>query len=202
VPTTFSATGAVVEESTNQPISGAELEILNGPNAGRTFQTDSAGLYSITGLSPGSFTVRFRATGYDPADRLITITNANVRTDVALRRTVTTTTTTTSVPSTTLRADFTVTPVPCTITGAAAVVDCTVDSAPSTGAITSYTWTYLGITVTNNFRFVLALTCANTGTTQEATIQVTLAVTDATLSQNSTTKPVTVRKSNACGFGP
>ena len=54
--------------------------------------------------------------------------------------------------------------------------------------------------MTNNVRFTLALTCANTGASRDETVPVTLVVTDAVGASSTLTKDVVVVKVNACGF--
>lgn len=203
-PVTFTLTGLITDATTNQPVPLADIEIIEGANLGRVFRADAAGFYTAPNLNPGTFTMRVRAFGYPSTDiRGITITNANLRVDVQLTpipisTTTTTSTTTTSIPV--LTADFTVTPVPCTITNAGASVDCTVDAAPSTGAITGYKWEYKGRTVTGNARISLQITCADLGAQKDDTIFVTLTVTDSDGATATVTKGVVIVKTGACGF--
>jgi hypothetical protein len=82
---TFTVSGTITAELSGQPIANAEMEILDGVNAGRKFLTDGSGVYSAPSLPPGTFNARFRAVSFDSTDRVVTITNANVRLDIVLR---------------------------------------------------------------------------------------------------------------------
>ena len=62
--TTFTITGQVVNAVNVAPITGANVEILDGPNAGKAATTDSNGRYSIGGVSIAGFTMRARAEGF------------------------------------------------------------------------------------------------------------------------------------------
>jgi hypothetical protein len=201
----------VTDDATGAPIPSAEPEILSGPNAGKKTPSGSNGFYSIPGLSPASFTVRFRAPAYDNADRNATISNSNVTLNVAMHRSPTTTSTSTSTSTSTtststttttvnaeLRADFTWSPDPCTMTGTNAVVDCTVNGSSSTGAITQYTWSYKGRTATG-VTHSLVLDCGIGGGVQVG-VDVTLTVRNAAGTTASTTKTITLVKKGACGF--
>ena len=59
--TTFSLTGTVTANIGSTPVADAEIEILDGPNAGKTTRTSAAGAYSFAGLPAGTFTIRVRA---------------------------------------------------------------------------------------------------------------------------------------------
>jgi protocatechuate 3,4-dioxygenase beta subunit len=198
-PVQFTLTGLITDATTNRPVPLADIEIIEGANLGRVFRADAAGFYTAPNLNPGTFTMRVRAFGYPSTDvRGITITNANLRVDVQLTPLpVSTTTTTTTIP--TLHADFVWTPDPCTISPPA-VVDCTVDGTPSTGAITTYAWSYASKTVANNARFMLVLACSDlSGTGTDVTVPVTLTVTDVNGGTDTVKKDVAIKKiSGAC----
>lgn len=202
-PITFTLTGLISDIATNRPLA-AEIEIVEGANVGIIFRSDANGLYSASNLSPGTFTMRVRAFGYESTDvRGVTITNANLRVDVQLRlapisTTTTTSTTTTSVSA--LKADFSVSPVPCTISGSGATVDCTVDASASTGTLTGYEWKYKGKTITGNAKISLLLACSDLGAQKDDTVIVTLTVTDDTGATATVTKGVVIVKNGACGF--
>ena len=55
--------GQVVDE-TGARIVGATVTVINGNNVAKTTQTNDAGVYAISGLAPGSYTVRATATGF------------------------------------------------------------------------------------------------------------------------------------------
>src|SRR6266516_286720 len=62
-------TGIITDDRTGLPIvDQAEAQIMDGENAGKAGRVDANGYYSIPGLSPGSFNVRARATGYESRD--------------------------------------------------------------------------------------------------------------------------------------
>jgi hypothetical protein len=189
----------VTDDSNSSPVSGAEPEILNGPNAGKKTPSAANGTYSIPTISPGAITVRFRAGGYDTTDRDVTIGATNVTLNVAMHKTPTTTTTTTSAPA--LRADFGSSPNPCTMTpsGGGLSVDCTLDASSSTGAITQYSWSYLGRS-DSGVRIGISADCGTGPGVQSVGVSVTLTVRDGTGATNSTTKTVTLVKKGVCGF--
>ena len=81
----FTLSGVVTNAATGILIQGAEAEVLNGEDAGRTARADNSGMYALTGLHAGSFTIRFKANGYESGTHAVTITNADVRVDFALR---------------------------------------------------------------------------------------------------------------------
>jgi len=199
-PTQFTLTGLITDSTTGQPVPLADLEVIEGANIGRTQRAGANGQYTLANLNPGTFTIRVRATGYPSTDiRGITITNANLTLNIQL--TPLPVSTTTTIPVTpTLKADFTWTPDPCTITGASATVDCTVDATlASTGQIIKYEWTYKGKTVANNARFMLVLACSDLGSGSSDSVSVTLTVFDPGGTTNTVTKGVPINKvSGAC----
>jgi len=75
--TTFALTGAVTESAptTATRITGATITIADGPNAGRTAITDSAGAFLFSGLQQSGFTVNAAAPGYAPTSRSVTLTS-------------------------------------------------------------------------------------------------------------------------------
>jgi len=85
-PRTFTLTGVVSDEATNRGIGGGTVSVLDGPNAGKSSNTDGNGYYSIPTLGAGSFTVQARANGYDASNSAVTLT-ADTRLDLKLRRT-------------------------------------------------------------------------------------------------------------------
>ena len=105
-------------------------------------------------------------------------------------------------PLPTLKADFQVTPSPCTISGVAATVDCFVDGSRSDSIqpITAYSWAYAGVVEADNARLNLRLSCSNTSADRTALVPVTLTVVNAAGTRDTITKSVTITKRNACGF--
>jgi len=71
---TYTMSGTVSSAS-GGVISGATVQVLDGANAGKSATTSSTGSYSITGLTPGGFTVRASASGYSPLSRGVTMTS-------------------------------------------------------------------------------------------------------------------------------
>jgi hypothetical protein len=61
---TFTLNGTVSLSTTGTGASTASVTILDGPNAGRTTQTDAAGAYSLTGLRSAGFNVSIVAPGF------------------------------------------------------------------------------------------------------------------------------------------
>ena len=56
-------------------MAGASVAILDGVNANRAATTDSAGRYSLTGLTGGGFTMRVRSDGFDDATQGVTLSS-------------------------------------------------------------------------------------------------------------------------------
>ena len=89
--------GVVTDEATGRPIVGGRVTCVDGPNANKSSPTDGNGYYSIPGLVGSSFTARATASGYNLADKGLTITR-DTRLDFILRPVnLTTSSTTTSV---------------------------------------------------------------------------------------------------------
>jgi len=72
-PLTFTLSGTVSDEASARMLSGGTVQILDGPNAGKTSSTDAGGVYSLSGLTGGSFMLRVTASGYDPREQGVTI---------------------------------------------------------------------------------------------------------------------------------
>lgn len=75
--------GTILDADNNQPLAGVLVQVLDGPNAGRSTQTGGTGSYSLTGLVEGSFTVQFSRTSYTTATRGVTL-SADTRVDLSL----------------------------------------------------------------------------------------------------------------------
>lgn len=80
----FTLTGTVTDGST--PLAGASVLITDGPNANRSATTSSAGVYSLTNLERGGFTLRVSLSGYDDQNVGLTLT-ADAIQNVTLART-------------------------------------------------------------------------------------------------------------------
>jgi len=69
----FTLSGTVSDESSARPIAGGTVQVLDGPDAGKSAATEGGGGYSIPGLSGGSFIVRATASGYASREQMVTI---------------------------------------------------------------------------------------------------------------------------------
>jgi hypothetical protein len=63
------------------------VQITDGSNSGKSAKTDGSGNYSLTGVSPGTFTMSASAVSYQTFTRQITAT-VNTRADFVLQRVV------------------------------------------------------------------------------------------------------------------
>lgn len=69
---TYTLTGTVTESGAGA-LSGANIEVRDGPDAKKTTTTDSSGKYTLSGLQAGSFTLRAWKTGYSDSDKGVTL---------------------------------------------------------------------------------------------------------------------------------
>ncbi len=67
--TSFALTGRVSDTTTNIPLAGADIRVLDGKNLSRFAVSDATGAFRIADLALGGFTVRVRRDGYDSAYR-------------------------------------------------------------------------------------------------------------------------------------
>ncbi|HEY6894754.1 MAG TPA: carboxypeptidase regulatory-like domain-containing protein, partial [Rhodanobacteraceae bacterium] len=67
-------TGNVYTGAVAVAVDRATVSIVDGPNAGRSTETDPAGKYVFSGLQQSGFTVRISATGYVSVTRAVTLT--------------------------------------------------------------------------------------------------------------------------------
>lgn len=75
-PTTPSVTGTLsgnISSAAGGGIGGATVRITDGPNAGRSAETDGGGRYEFTGLTPSGFTIDVVAPAHVGASRGITV---------------------------------------------------------------------------------------------------------------------------------
>jgi hypothetical protein len=70
-PTTFNLSGTIT--SAGGGGIAATLNILDGPNAGRSATANSSGAYSFTGLTGGGFTIAITANGFVTQNRGVTL---------------------------------------------------------------------------------------------------------------------------------
>ncbi len=84
-PQTFTLTGVIHDSSDDRGIEGSRVEVVTGPNNGKSSTTDSSGTYVLSGLAAGSFRVRASANGYDSGEQGVTVPDIP-RADFTLRR--------------------------------------------------------------------------------------------------------------------
>ena len=70
---TYTLSGAVRDASSGASLPGAQAEVIDGVDAGRTAAADGAGRYVLAGLSAGQFRVYFRHAGYDTLAATVTL---------------------------------------------------------------------------------------------------------------------------------
>lgn len=73
VPTLVTLMGTVTERGAG-PLSGAHIEIRDGPDDGKTVITDGAGRYLMPSLHAATITVRAWKSGYTNTDQRVTLT--------------------------------------------------------------------------------------------------------------------------------
>ena len=61
--------GWVLDAQTDAKLGGVRVDIVSGPNAGRTTVTGQEGAYQLYDLETGTFTVRFTKSGYLSTER-------------------------------------------------------------------------------------------------------------------------------------
>jgi len=81
VTETYTINGHVYDQATELPIEGATVSLT--PSA-KSAETDSAGHYSLEGVSDGSYDVTASAPGYASSTRTVTISGADLQNDIAL----------------------------------------------------------------------------------------------------------------------
>ena len=82
---TWSLTGKLLNDDDNSPLKGGRLEVLDGPDAGRSTQTGDDGTFRLDGLREGRFSVRASAQDFESQTRQITLTSNQVA-EFELRR--------------------------------------------------------------------------------------------------------------------
>jgi L-asparaginase II len=86
VTTSFTLSGTVSETS---PITGVvsdvRIDVLDGPNAGRSAMTDNGGRYTMSGLSTGMFQLRASKSGYVRMERSVSL-DSNMTLDLSVVR--------------------------------------------------------------------------------------------------------------------
>ena len=76
-PTLATITGRATEQGAGA-LSGATIEIRDGPDAKKTTTTDATGTFTLSGLQPGSVTIRAWKSGYSDTDQRITLVAGGV----------------------------------------------------------------------------------------------------------------------------
>jgi hypothetical protein len=74
VATTFALTGSVTESapSSNVPLAGARVTVMDGKNAGKSATTDGGGNFRLEGLS-GGMTLRSSMDGFQDVERTVSM---------------------------------------------------------------------------------------------------------------------------------
>ena len=72
-PDRSTLSGSVTDSVSRRGITNATVQVLDGPNAGRSASTDESGFYSLPALIQGSFTVRVTRSGYETAEATTTL---------------------------------------------------------------------------------------------------------------------------------
>jgi hypothetical protein len=63
----FTLSGIVREIAPNErPLAGARIDIVSGPDAGRSARSDATGFYELTGVSAGALSTVTTLEGFDP----------------------------------------------------------------------------------------------------------------------------------------
>ena len=81
--------GTIRDSANNSTLSGTELEMIGGPNAGRKTTSDTTGVYCFNTVLAGASTIRARRSGYDNADQSVTVTTSAVVLNFSLRSSAT-----------------------------------------------------------------------------------------------------------------
>jgi hypothetical protein len=84
-PVRWTLSGTVSDAGTQGGLPGARVEIVNGPNQGRSAAADAQGRYTLAALEPGTFGIRALAEGFDPESRQVMLAS-NLTADFSLRK--------------------------------------------------------------------------------------------------------------------
>lgn len=82
---TYTLTGVIHDSGDDKGIEGSRVEVVTGPDNGKSAVTDGSGTYVLNGLAAGSFRVRASANGYDSGEQGVTVPDIP-RADFTLRR--------------------------------------------------------------------------------------------------------------------
>jgi hypothetical protein len=83
-PDRSTLSGFVTDSVSRRGVPSATVQVLDGPNGGRTASTDESGFYSLPALIQGNFTVRATRGGYEAAEAN-TALSADTRLDLVIR---------------------------------------------------------------------------------------------------------------------
>lgn len=83
-PTTYSLSGTVTNASNGQGVSGATIQIMDGPNAGLRATANGSGQYTFSSLQRAGFTANASATYFTPQSQGVNLV-ANVTQNFALQ---------------------------------------------------------------------------------------------------------------------
>jgi hypothetical protein len=83
-PDRSTVSGVVSDSVTGRGIPSGSVQVLDGPNAGRSALTDESGFYSLPALIQGSFAIRVTRSGYESAESMTTL-SGDARVDFAIR---------------------------------------------------------------------------------------------------------------------
>jgi hypothetical protein len=80
----YALDGVVSDAANKRGVQNARVEILDGPNAGRSTQTDGTGAYRIADIAAGRITIRVTHPSFETSERSVTL-SADTRLDIAIR---------------------------------------------------------------------------------------------------------------------
>ncbi|MEP6915486.1 MAG: carboxypeptidase-like regulatory domain-containing protein [Acidobacteriota bacterium] len=78
--------GVVTDDGNGRGVQNARVEILDGPYAARSTQTDAAGAYRIADIVAGRITIRVTQASFESADRPVSSFCLGARTGPIFRR--------------------------------------------------------------------------------------------------------------------
>jgi hypothetical protein len=73
--TTYALSCVVQDDDTNAGLSDAQVQVMDGANAGKSTTSGGNGTCSLAGLAGGSMTVRVTRSGYHTLDKSVTLPN-------------------------------------------------------------------------------------------------------------------------------
>jgi hypothetical protein len=85
--TTVTLSGTVTEAGVGA-LAGATVDVTDGPDLGKSTTTDTAGRYVLSGLKPGSITVRAGKAGYENSSMKVTLGSTTATQDFTIARSV------------------------------------------------------------------------------------------------------------------